>query len=68
MASKPVEYFFKNWHCAEEEKKHVFEWVKAVVDNEMKDNVSEVTVEKASMFVGEEVELRGRRKRRSGRV
>ena len=68
MASKPVEYFFKNWHCAEEKKKHVFEWVKAVVDNEMKDNVSEVTVEKASMFVGEEVELRGRRKRRSGRV
>ena len=46
----------------------MFEWVKAVVDNEMKDNVSEVTVEKASMFVGEEVELRGRRKRRSGRV
>ena len=53
MHSKPVEYFFANWNYADDEKKHLYEWVQVVVENETLTNehMSGFVLANASSFV-----------------
>lgn len=53
MKSKPVEYFFSNWHGDNKLKDSFHEWVRGIVENEpvLQAHTNGFTIENASLFV-----------------
>lgn len=53
MKSKPVEFFFSNWHADSKLKESFHEWVREIVENEpvSQAHVDGFVIENASAFV-----------------
>lgn len=53
MKSKPVEFFFSNWHGDSKLKESFHEWVRGMVENEpvSQAHTNGFTIENASLFV-----------------